>query len=184
MARGRGSRARPVSFFLLGSLKHFLAKEWDRACAPKRGGRFQIISLDAPVGENRLRQEPATATTPEREFDRRWALALLDTVLERLAREYAEQGKAALFQQLKGTLGGDRAEGSHAQLTRELAMSEGAVRVAAHRLRRRYRELLRLEIAQTVATDSSPTPWKPGSLGSHSKPTRPRTLRSDPHWIR
>lgn len=138
--------------FLLGSLKHFLANEWDRARAEKRGGRVQIISLDAPVGEDRLRQEPATATTPEREFDRRWALALLDTVLGRLEREYAEQGKAALFQQLKGTLGGDRADRAHAQPARALAMSEGAVRVAAHRLRRRYRELLRLEIAQTVAT--------------------------------
>lgn len=138
--------------FLLGSLKHFLANEWDRARALKRGGRVQIISLDAPVGEDRLRQEPATANTLEREFDRRWALALLDTVLGRLEREYAEQGKAALFQQLKGTLGGDRAASAHAQLARSLAMSEGAVRVAAHRLRRRYRELLRLEIAPTVAT--------------------------------
>ncbi len=138
--------------FLLSSLKHFLANEWDRSRAQKRGGQFQIISLDAPVGEDRLRHEPATTTTPEREFDRRWALALLDTVLKRLESEYAEQSKATLFQQLKGTLGGDRAESSHAQLARELGMSEGAVRVAAHRLRLRYRELLRLEIAQTVAT--------------------------------
>jgi len=139
--------------FLLGAFKHFLANEWDKARAQKRGGRVQIIPLDAPAGETRLRHEPATSTTPDREFDRRWALAVLETVLSRLENEYRESGKSKLFDQLKVTIGGDRSEIHYAELGRLLSMSEGSVRVAAHRLRQRYRELLRAEIAQTVATE-------------------------------
>lgn len=138
--------------FLLGSFKHFLANEWDKARAQKRGGHLQIIPLDTPAGEDRLQLEPATVTSPDREFDRRWALALLDTVLTRLEAEHAEQGKARLFTGLKGTLAGGRGDVPMAQLARELGLSEGAARVAAHRFRARYRELLRAEIAQTVAT--------------------------------
>ncbi|HUF62893.1 MAG TPA: RNA polymerase subunit sigma-24 [Verrucomicrobiales bacterium] len=136
--------------FLLASLNHFLANEWDRGRAQKRGGRFQIVSLDALAGEERFRHEPATTATPDRDFDRRWALTLLEAVLARLKREYVENAKAHLFEQLKGTLSGDRSGIPYATLSRELAMSEGAVRVAAYRLRRRYRELLRQEIAGTV----------------------------------
>ncbi len=136
--------------FLLGSLNHFLANEWDRARAQKRGGRIQIVSLDALAGEERFRHEPATTSAPDREFDRRWALTLLDAVLARLKSEYVERSKEPLFELLKGTLGGDRSGISYAVLSRELAMSEGAVRVAVHRMRQRYRELLREEIAGTV----------------------------------
>ena len=138
--------------FLLGALKHFLANEWDRARAKKRGGHLEIVPLDPPAGEQRLQLEPATQTTPDREFDRRWTLALLDTVLGRLAQEYAAAGKERLFGALKETLGASRSEVSQRQLAGALGMSEGAVRVASHRLRQRYRELLREEIAQTVTT--------------------------------
>lgn len=134
--------------FLLGSLKHFLANERDRARAQKRGGHVRIVPLDPASGESWLQHEPASTRTPDREFDRRWALALLETVLARLEQEYTAHGKAPLFHLLKGTLGAAPAATPAAQL----AMSEGAMRVAAHRLRRRYRDLLRDEIAQTVAT--------------------------------
>jgi RNA polymerase sigma-70 factor (ECF subfamily) len=133
-------------------LKHFLANEWDKARAQKRGGHVQIVPLDPPEGEERLQLEPATNSAPDIEFDRRWALTLLDTVLARLEHEYITGGKAKLFERLKATLGGDRAEIPYPALAGELGISEGAVRVAAHRLRQRYRELLRNEIAQTVAT--------------------------------
>lgn len=139
--------------FLLGALKHFLANEWDKGRAQKRGGHLQIVSLDAPAGEDRLQHEAVAAGSPDREFDRRWALALLDSVLARLADEYRAAGKATQFESLKPALGGDRSDVNCAQLSQDLAMSEGAARVAVHRLRRRYRELLRDEIAQTVASE-------------------------------
>lgn len=138
--------------FLLTALNHFLANEWDRAGAQKRGGHHQILSLDVPKGEERWVDEPATQHTPEQDFDRRWALALLDRVLNRLEQEYVQEGKAQVFEHLKGTVGGDGAALSGSQLARALNLSEGAVRVAAYRLRQRYRDLLRGEIAQTVAT--------------------------------
>jgi RNA polymerase sigma factor (sigma-70 family) len=138
--------------FLLGSLKHFLANEWDKARARKRGGHLQVVSLDAPAGEERFRQEPMAQGSPDREFDRRWALALLDTVLARLEQDYAQAGKAVAFQHLKSALSGGRSDVPYARLSEALGMSEGAVRVAVHRLRQRYREVLREEIAQTVAT--------------------------------
>lgn len=140
--------------FLLTSLQHFLANEWDRARAQKRGGQFQFFSLDAALGEERWVQEPATQQTPENEFDRRWAVSLLETVLNRLQQEYVQNGKGALFEQLKGAVGGDSSEHLEAAAAPILNLSPGAVRVAAHRLRRRYRELLREEIAQTVASPS------------------------------
>ncbi len=139
--------------FLLSSLKHFLSNEWDKARAQKRGGHVTIVPLDAPAGETRLQHEPSTPAMPDREFDRRWALALLDTVLGRLEREHAENGKSRLFESLKVTIGGDRSGIHYAELGRALGMSEGSVRVAVHRLRQRYRELLRAEIAQTVSTE-------------------------------
>ncbi len=140
--------------FLLGALKHFLANEWDKARTLKRGGHLRWVSLDAPAGEDRLQHEPVAKGAPDLEFDRRWALTLLDAVLARLEKEYAQAGKAKWFGQLKPSLGSDRAEVNYTQLAGELAMSEGAVRVAVHRLRQRYRELLREEIAQTVAAAS------------------------------
>lgn len=137
--------------FLLSSLTHFLSNEWEKARAQKRGGHVSLVPLDGVAGEERFGLEPADSGSAEREFDRRWALALLDTVLARLGREYEEAGKADAFRVLKSALGGDREALGYARLSAELGISEGAARVAVHRLRQRYRELLREEIAQTVA---------------------------------
>ncbi|MGA2034169.1 MAG: sigma factor [Thermoguttaceae bacterium] len=136
--------------FLLASLKHFLSDQRDRANARKRGGGRPLISLDCPAAETRYRLEPAQDITPEKMFEKQWALSLLERVLSRLQAELAAEGKASLFQALKDTLTGGRS-GRYAVIGAELSMSEGAVKTAAHRLRRRYRALFREEIAQTVA---------------------------------
>ena len=137
--------------FLLGSLKNFLASEWDKARAQKRGGGAQIISLQLDAAETRCSRLAAPGDTPDRAFDRQWALALLDAVLNRLRQEYTDAGREDLFLGLKDTLGGGRSEIPYRDLGAQLGMSEGAVKVAAHRLRQRYRELLRAEIANTVS---------------------------------
>lgn len=137
--------------FLLGSLKHFLANEWEKARAQKRGGRVQLIPLEFDTAETRIVQPAAPDETPDRAFDRQWALSLLDVVLGRLRREYTDAGREDLFRGLKDTLAGGRAEIPYRELAGRLGMSEGAVKVAAHRLRQRYRGLLREEIANTVA---------------------------------
>jgi RNA polymerase sigma factor (sigma-70 family) len=136
--------------FLLGALKHFLADEWDRAHAQKRGGTQTVISFDSLDAETRYRLEPALDLTPEKMFEKQWALSLLEQVLSRLHAEMAADGKSVLFEALKDTLAGVRST-SYAAIGAELGMTEGAVKVAAHRMRRRYRDLLREEIAQTVA---------------------------------
>jgi RNA polymerase sigma factor (sigma-70 family) len=137
--------------FLLASLKHFLANEWDRTQAKKRGGGLNIVPLDALRAEDRYRLEPAHELTPERLFERQWALAVLEQVLTRLQAEFAAQGKQALFDRLKPLLTADRGSIRYAEMAAELGMREGALRVAVHRLRRRYRQLLQDEISQTVA---------------------------------
>lgn len=137
--------------FLLAALKHFLANEWDKARAAKRGGGQPLVPLDVPSAETRLGVDPAHEATPDKEYDKRWALTLLEQVLARLRQEFLEEGKEALFEELKGTLTGDKATAPYAELGARLGLSEGAVKVAAHRLRQRYRELLRAEIANTVA---------------------------------
>ena len=135
--------------FLITAVKRFLANEYDRVRAKKRGGGQRIVSLEGL--EVRYCQEPADTLTPERIFERQWALTLLDQVLARLQTEMAAEGKAALFDALKGHLTGSHLAG-YATTAARLGMTEGAVKVAAHRLRQRYRELLREEIAQTVAS--------------------------------
>jgi RNA polymerase sigma-70 factor (ECF subfamily) len=134
--------------FLLAACRHFLSNQHDREQALKRGGGRQGLSLDFADAERRYAAEPAHGQKPERLFERRWALALLDQVLGRLREEYAGAGKGELFERLNGSIVG--AGDAHAQAAAELGMSEGAVRVAVHRLRGRYRELLREEIARTV----------------------------------
>lgn len=138
--------------WLLASLKHFLANEWDRARAAKRGGGLHLVSLDEATAEERYKLEPADELSADRIFERRWAMMLLDTVLGALEREYAAGGKSALFDKLKPCLAGSRESQPYAELARELGMSEGAVKVAVHRFRQRYRELLRVEIAHTVSS--------------------------------
>jgi RNA polymerase sigma factor (sigma-70 family) len=134
--------------FLLACCKNFLANEHDRACAEKRGGGRAPLSLDS--AENRYRGEPAHDATPEKLFERRWALTLLDRVLVRLRQEFTAREKEQLFDGLRLYLVGDRAAPPQQQAAAELGMSIGALKVAVHRMRQRYRELLRDEIAQTV----------------------------------
>jgi RNA polymerase sigma factor (sigma-70 family) len=134
--------------FLLTSLQNFLARHWRKTQTKKRGGGRFALSLDFSSGEQKYQLEPAHETTPEKIFERRWALTLLDKVMARLRDEYVAQGKTELFESLKGHLGGETAP--YAELGESLAISEGAARVAVHRLRRRCREVLRAEIAETV----------------------------------
>jgi RNA polymerase sigma-70 factor (ECF subfamily) len=137
--------------FLLISLKHFLANEWNRAQAQKRGGRIRIVPLKAGDAESRYQREPSDTATPDKAFDRQWALALLDRVLAALREELAAQGKERQFNLLKSCLAGSRESQPYARLAVELGTTEGAVKVTVHRMRQRYRELLRAEIAETVA---------------------------------
>jgi RNA polymerase sigma factor (sigma-70 family) len=137
--------------FLLASLKHFLANEWDRSQTQKRGGGQTIVPISTVDAENRYRLEPWHDLTPERLFERRWALTVLEQVLARLDAEVSAESNQAVFARLKQYLTGGRESGSYAEAAAELGMSEGAVKTAVHRLRRRYRQILRDEIAQTVA---------------------------------
>jgi RNA polymerase sigma factor (sigma-70 family) len=138
--------------FLLSSLKHFLANEWDKAKAQKRGGGQVLIPIDIKTVETSCGLEPADTMTAEKMFERRWALTLLELVLRRLREEFTRDGKEKLFEQLKPTLTETSRSVRYAEIAARLDMSEGAVKVAVHRLRQRYRELLRAEIADTVAS--------------------------------
>jgi RNA polymerase sigma factor (sigma-70 family) len=138
--------------FLLASLKHFAANERDRDMAKKRGGGAPMLSLEVEGAEGRFQMEPPSDETPERIFDRRWALTLLGRVMSRLEAEMSESGRHRQFERLKAYLSGDCPQLSYAETGAQLGMSEGAVKVAVHRLRRQFRDLVRDEIAQTVAS--------------------------------
>jgi RNA polymerase sigma factor (sigma-70 family) len=138
--------------FLLTALERFLANEWDKEQALKRGGAHQFVPLDFADAETRYGSEPAGPLTPEQVFERRWALILLDTVLDKLGLEYCAEGKADLFAALKPGLVSNPSSLAYPQLARTLDLSESGVRVAVHRLRQRYRDLLRAEIANTVVS--------------------------------
>ena len=135
--------------FILTSLKFFVADEQDRHRARKRGGGV-LVPLEFSSGEERYQREPAHHETPERIFERRWALSLLDRVVERLRNEFVHHGRPEHFERLKMFLLG-QSDAPYAALAREMNTSEGALKVAIHRLRKRYRELFRQEIADTVA---------------------------------
>ena len=137
--------------FLLATFEHFLAKEWRRAHRQKRGGGSSLLSLDVEPGERRYGLEPAHELTAERLYNQSWALTLLECTMTTLQGEWVAAGKGPLFEQLKGLLDGERPEAPYSELAARLGMGEGAVRMAAHRLRKRYGELLRAEIAQTLA---------------------------------
>jgi RNA polymerase sigma-70 factor (ECF subfamily) len=137
--------------FLLASLNHFLANEWDRLRAQKRGGGQKVLAFDAASAEERLQMEPATELTPERLYERRWASALLEAVLERLRSEMTSAGKGALFDTLRGFLWDPVGSLSYADASARLNLTEAATRKSVQRLRGRYRELLREEVAYTVA---------------------------------
>ena len=136
-------------YFLLTSLKFFVADEEDRQRAHKRGGG-QLVSLEFSSGEGRYQHEPSHGETPERVFERRWALMVIDRVVEKLRSEFIQHGRPEHFDRLKVFLLG-RSDAPYVELARELKTSEGALKVAIHRLRKRYRELFRQEIADTVA---------------------------------
>ena len=136
--------------FLLAACKHFLTNERDRARALKRGGGKPPLPIDFGGADERYAREPADELTPERLFERRWALALLDQVLVDLRAEYAAAGRGALFDRLKAHLGGAADSAPYESVAVELGMTAGAVKVAAHRLRQRYRDRLRDAIARTL----------------------------------
>ena len=138
--------------FLLKSLKNYLADQYEHQHAQKRGGGQVPISIDAQEAEQRYQLEPATLDTPERVFEQRWALALLDAVLLRLELEYATAGKGSLFSLLRDFLL-DTAQGkTYADIAAQVGMSEEAVKKASQRMRQRYQQIIREEISHTVAT--------------------------------
>jgi RNA polymerase sigma-70 factor (ECF subfamily) len=136
--------------FLLATLHYFLAREWCRAHRQKRGGQFRFVSLDHHIPDEDYHFEPADADTPDRKFQRQWALTVLKQAMNALESECALGGKAKLFQEVKHLLSGERDGETYTAIGLRLLMSESAVRVAVHRLRQRYGELLRAEIAQTL----------------------------------
>ena len=137
--------------FLLGSLKNFLVNEWKRAGRLKRGGGVEFVSIDANVAEDRYAAEPANQSNPDAAYEQRWAVTLIEQVLATLRREYSAADNARLFEELKGSIWGDKSTASYAEIAGHLNLTEGTVKVAVHRLRQRFRELLRAEVAHTVA---------------------------------
>jgi RNA polymerase sigma-70 factor (ECF subfamily) len=137
--------------FLLTAFKRYLGKERDRDHAQKRGGGKAILSMDFEDGEKRYRMEPAHETTPERIFDRRWALLLIEQTLDRLRSEMDGSGKTELFNAFRPLLKVESDPPAYKDLAERLDMTEGAVKTAVHRMRARYRDLLRAEIAGTVS---------------------------------
>lgn len=139
--------------FLLASLNHFLSDEWDKARAQKRGAA-KLISFDTETAESWLEQAPSPTLTPEQAFELRWAITLLEQVYRRLEEEHRQEGKPELFEVLRTTLAGPGNSAPYAELGQRLGLNENAVKVAVHRLRQRYRALLRQTIAETVATEA------------------------------
>jgi RNA polymerase sigma factor (sigma-70 family) len=137
--------------FLLSVFKNFLLHEAERARAQKRGGGRRILSIDFDDGESRYRLKPTDRTTPEQLFDRQWAIVLLDTVLAALRSEQIAAGKVRQFEVLKQYLTPSEGETAYAVAAEQLGMNEGAVKTAVHRLRKRYRELLKSTIAETLS---------------------------------
>ncbi|MHC4704775.1 MAG: RNA polymerase sigma factor, partial [Planctomycetota bacterium] len=139
--------------YLLGAMKHFLANQWDRAKTQKRGGRVRFIEFDALEPEARYAGASQPSDNPEYIFDREWALETVAGALKELRDEMAKAGKSEQFDVLKGSLTGED-ELPREQIAARLSMSEGAVKVAIHRLRQRYRKLLRAAIAETVNNEA------------------------------
>jgi RNA polymerase sigma factor (sigma-70 family) len=135
--------------FLLRALQNFLANEWDRATAQKRGGGHSIVPLDEVDAESRFLANSAT-DTPEAAFDRNWAFAVLEHAMQHLEAELRSAGKESILQQLRPHLQGDRGGRPYAEIAAEWGLSESAVKTTVHRLRRRFGELLRAEVARTA----------------------------------
>lgn len=137
--------------YLLGSLKHFLSHQWEKANAQKRGGGRTPISLDFASVDSSIRIEPVDGLTPEQIFDRDWAMTLLSQIMERLKSEYMSSDKTELFEQLKPFLIGRPADITWGRVAESLQMTEAAAKMTGSRMRKRYREILRQEIADTVS---------------------------------
>jgi RNA polymerase sigma-70 factor (ECF subfamily) len=156
LAKGYFASAHPergrFRSFLLTSLKHHLANEFHRRTRVKRGGEAQFVVLDAPSAEMRFAAEPADPNSPETLYERRWALTLLETSLDRLREEYRGQGRGAVYEALKDYVWGEKNAATYAEIAAQLGLTEEAVKKVVQRLRQRLRVLLRDEIGQTVAT--------------------------------
>jgi RNA polymerase sigma-70 factor (ECF subfamily) len=138
--------------FLLSALNHFLANEYDRARAQKRGEGQAPVSLDAAAAEGMFALEPVCDLTPEKVFEQRWAATLLEQAFARLREEYVQAEKQALFDELNAFLIEDARSGDYAPVAERLKMAPGAVAVAVHRMRKQYRDCVRAEVANTVAS--------------------------------
>jgi RNA polymerase sigma-70 factor (ECF subfamily) len=136
--------------FLITALKHFMAKEWRKASAQKRGAGQRILPLDSRIAEGRYASTATPGADAEALFDREWALTLLDLTVKQLEQEYLNAGKADLFATLKDGLVMAHQAMDYPGMSAELGMTEGAIRVAVHRMRKRFRELYRAEVAQTL----------------------------------
>lgn len=140
--------------FLLTAFRHFLDNEHQRRSAQKRGGGKLVLPLDFTLGESLHQHEPVEHVTAERLYDRQWAVTLLERVLARLREAMRRAGKAKHFEVLSPFLAGAHEEGTYAEAAQRLGITEGAAMVAAHRLRSRYRQMLRAEIVQTLSDPS------------------------------
>lgn len=138
--------------FLLTALKRFLANEWDRQHAQKRGGFTALVPIDPEIAESKFASDVAHNLAPDVLFDRHWAMTLLEGTLARLEQEYLETGRAKLFEHLRACLTRDESALPYSEIARRLNLTEAAVKMAIHRLRSRYRDLLRGQIAQTVCS--------------------------------
>jgi RNA polymerase sigma-70 factor (ECF subfamily) len=134
-------------------MKHYLANEWHRAKAQKRGGRFRFVEWEAVDPEGRYLSTESQRSDPEDLYDCEWAMEIVSRALRTLGEEMAEAGKKDRFELLKGALTGDEKR-SRKDIAARLDMSEGAVKVAVHRLRQRYRSLLRVAVAETVSSEA------------------------------
>jgi len=137
--------------FLLKSLKNFLVNEWKRAGRLKRGGGVEFLSIDTNEAEELYAAEVPDKFNPDAEYETQWAVTLIEQVLTTLRQEFDAADKGRLFEELKGFIWGDKTIASYAAIAGQLNLTEGTVKVAVHRLRRRFRELLRAEVANTVA---------------------------------
>lgn len=137
--------------FLLASFKNFQSCQWTRVHAAKRGGGNVILSLEAmQAADGCFRDEPASTESPEKAYDRKWATIMIENTVATVFNEYAVVGKGQLFKELKAVLWGERGSASYVEIARRLGSTEGAIKVAAHRFRRRFREALRVEVGKTV----------------------------------
>jgi RNA polymerase sigma-70 factor (ECF subfamily) len=138
--------------FLLVAFKRFLANEWDRDHALKRGGFVPVVSIDEEVAESRFAAEPSHNLQPDVLFDRQWAISLLDRTMAQLQEEYVASGRAQLFEYVQSCLAREESALPYAAIAARLGLTEPAVKMAVYRLRTRYREIVRAEIAHTVST--------------------------------